>query len=69
MWPDRVSNPGPPTYESDAQPIALRGPAIRKRIPSSESRGNERVKEKICIRLDCLNMVRIPKIVSSGFVH
>ena len=28
MWPDRVSNPGPLTYESDAQPTALRGPAI-----------------------------------------
>ena len=29
MWPDRVSNPGPPTYESGALPIALRGPACR----------------------------------------
>ena len=29
MWPDRVSNPGPPTYESDALPIALRGPAFQ----------------------------------------
>ena len=29
MWPDRVSNPGPPTYESGALPIALRGPAIK----------------------------------------
>ena len=28
MWPDRVSNPGPPTYESGALPIALRGPAV-----------------------------------------
>ena len=28
MWPDRVSNPGPLTYESGALPIALRGPAI-----------------------------------------
>ena len=28
MWPDRVSNPGPLTYESDALPIALRGPAV-----------------------------------------
>ena len=28
MWPDRVSNPGPPTYESGAQPTALRGPAV-----------------------------------------
>ena len=29
MLPDRVSNPGPLTYESDALPIALRGPAVR----------------------------------------
>ena len=27
MWPDRVSNPGPQTYESGALPIALRDPA------------------------------------------
>ena len=27
MWLDRVSNPGPLTYESGALPIALRGPA------------------------------------------
>ena len=25
MWSDRVSNPGPPTYESGALPAALRG--------------------------------------------
>ena len=25
MLPDQVSNPGPPTYESGALPIALRG--------------------------------------------
>ena len=28
MLPDRVSNPGPLTYESGALPIALRGPAL-----------------------------------------
>ena len=28
MWPDKVSNPGPLTYESGVLPIALRGPAI-----------------------------------------
>ena len=28
MLPDRVSNPGPLTYESGALPIELRGPAI-----------------------------------------
>ena len=27
MWPDRVSNPGPLTYESGALPIAPRSPA------------------------------------------
>ena len=26
MWPDRVSNPGPLTYELGALPIALRAP-------------------------------------------
>ena len=30
MLPDRVSNPGPLTYESGALPIALRGPAQEK---------------------------------------
>ena len=30
MLPDRVSNPGPLTYESGALPIALRGPAVMK---------------------------------------
>ena len=30
MLPDRVSNPGPRTYESGAPPIALRGPAPLK---------------------------------------
>ena len=30
MLPDRVSNPGPLTYESGALPIALRGPAQTK---------------------------------------
>ena len=30
MLPDRVSNPGPLTYESGALPIALRGPALSR---------------------------------------
>ena len=28
MLPDRVSSPGPLTYQSGALPIALRGPAV-----------------------------------------
>ena len=31
MLPDRVSNPGPLTYEPGALPIALRGPAHKQR--------------------------------------
>ena len=31
MLPDRVSNPGPLTYESGVLPIALRGPAIENK--------------------------------------
>ena len=29
MWPDRVSNPGPLTYESGALLTALRSPACK----------------------------------------
>ena len=32
MLPDRVSNPGPLTYESGAIPIALRGPATEEKV-------------------------------------
>ena len=32
MVPDRVSNPGPLTYESGALLIALRGPALEIRL-------------------------------------
>ena len=35
MLPDRVSNPGPLTYESGALPIALRGPAYEALIFAS----------------------------------
>ena len=37
MLPDWVSNPGPLTYESGALPIALRGPAFTKVVPSNFS--------------------------------
>ena len=39
MLPDRVSNPGPLTYESGALPIALRGPASLYPIQNSTLRG------------------------------
>ena len=36
MLPDRVSNPGPLTYESGVLPIALRGPAHFQYIAFSD---------------------------------
>ena len=39
MWPDRVSNPGPLTYESGALPTALRGPAYFYVYWDNECRG------------------------------
>ena len=32
MWPDRVSNPGPLVFESEALPTALRGMVSRNGI-------------------------------------
>ena len=37
MLPDRVSNPGPLTYESDALQITLRGPARKYIIRGNDS--------------------------------
>ena len=39
MLPDRVSNPGPLTYESGALPIALRGPAEKTLITLDKCTG------------------------------
>ena len=41
MLPDRVSNPGPLTYESGALPIALRGPAALKETIENLLSGNQ----------------------------
>ena len=41
MLPDRVSNPGPLTYESGALPIALRGPALTKQTDLTNNADQE----------------------------
>ena len=41
MWPDRVSNPGPLTYESGVLPTALRGPAVVYAIDSQNEAHKE----------------------------
>ena len=40
MLPDRVSNPGPLTYESGALPIAPRGPAGNKHKENTQETGH-----------------------------
>ena len=42
MLPDRVSNPGPLTYESGALPIALCGPAHRTSLPICSHSGEKK---------------------------
>ena len=41
MLPDRVSNPGPLTYESGALPTALRGPAALNIKLRQQCKGNQ----------------------------
>ena len=45
MWPDRISNPGPLTYESGALPTALRGPTTILEREREREREKEREKE------------------------
>ena len=45
MLPDRVSNPGPLTYESGALPTALRGPASAKDSSTLDFVCTRRLKE------------------------
>ena len=44
MWPDRVSNPGPLTYESGALPTALCGPA---RVGGGDGGGETSIETKL----------------------
>ena len=50
MLPDRISNPGPLTYESGALPTALRGPAIHILIYFNLGRsGSAMVPDKLSV--------------------
>ena len=43
MWLDRVSNTGPLTYQSEALPTALRGPAFHSCVLAHRVGHNERL--------------------------
>ena len=51
MLPDRVSNPGPLTYESGALPIALRGPACLYK----ESLNDKLLKDALIDNINMMN--------------
>ena len=58
MLPDRVSNPGPLTYESGALPIALRGPASTDSRKAVVSYWRKYVHEVLVNRLGGLSLPR-----------
>ena len=53
MLPDRVSNPGPLTYESGALPMALRGPARSECNGVEQRKGEHHLLHQPC----CLNLM------------
>ena len=59
MLSDRVSNPGPLTYESGALPIALRGLA--------KSTGNNSL-SNIIFQIKCYHLAKDKRIISGKFV-
>ena len=62
MLPDRVSNPGPLSYESGALPIALRGPARLLSLTTSVS--------TICFLLEILFiLMAIKSILKSHIIN
>ena len=74
MLPDRVSNPGPLTYESGALPIALRGPACWDMIkrfrfrPFLHEKGpGTRVYPAISTRREKLKIIKMIRVISQIF--
>ena len=72
MLPDRVSNPGPLTYESGALPIALRGPAectesscLNFSVASLLNMG-QLLEERICSSRNKLTPLRVDQLLE-GF--
>ena len=64
MLPDRVSNPGPLTYESGALPIALRRPATKTLTWTTRTSGNDEPRQKY--RLECFHNKYLVVVVGAG---
>ena len=59
MLPDRVSNPGPLTYESGALPIALRGPATQEGVRNSRGKRAISIRARMIEGLLCVYILRL----------
>ena len=67
MLPDRVSNPGPLTYESGALPIALRGPAAPPDPPPPDIIENSRIKLRGVVLPAPSNQIKVTFIIILPF--
>ena len=67
MLPDRVSNPGPLTYESGALPIALRGPAVISRLNKTQRFQNIRCCSRVVGINSCgLKIFYVPLVTDAA---
>ena len=64
MLPDRISNPGPLTYESGALPIALRGPAT-----ASETKYNTGYNSRLEVKHFAVSAVGVGQFAASPDVY
>ena len=58
MLPDRVSNPGPLTYESGALPIALRGPAVGGKVLTESKFSSYRKARSHDLPVTCCSIIQ-----------
>ena len=66
MWPDRVSNPGPLTYESGALPTALRGPARANSVDTDEvAQFEPPLLDLCCLQIQLFSFVK--KLPQTGY--
>ena len=58
MWPDRVSNRGPLTYESGALPTVLHGPAEHLTCPIYKTGDYPTKLLQVCISVLCNSAIK-----------
>ena len=69
MLPDRVSNPGPLTYESGALPIVLRGPSKHAKKSTYKKQRQDELNDTPYITTLCEFVPNFTPFLTSGLVH